>query len=51
MRSRNIASAAGAYIKQTVNITQNNSAVKRVFVASYLTPALEIVPVEIPLNA
>jgi hypothetical protein len=35
MQSRNIASAAGDYIKQTIDIKQNNSEVKRVFVANY----------------
>ena len=35
MQSRNIASAVGDYIKQTINIKQNNSEVKRVFVAHY----------------
>lgn len=51
MKSRDIASSVGDYIKQTINITQSNSAVKRVFVANYLTPAQEIVPVGIPLRA
>jgi hypothetical protein len=36
MQSRNIASAAGDYIKQTIDIKQNNSEVKRVFVANYI---------------
>ena len=35
MQSRNIASAVGDYIKQTINIKQNNSEVKKVFVAHY----------------
>ena len=50
MQSRNIASAVGAPIRQTIGITQSNSAVNQLFVAYLITPTQESIPIDVPVT-
>jgi hypothetical protein len=49
MQSRNIASTVGAPIRQTIGITQSNSAVNQLFVAYLITPMQESIPIDVPV--
>jgi len=50
MQSRNIASAVGGPIRQTIGITQSNSAVNQLFVAYLITPTQESIPIDVPVT-